>query len=75
MLRGLASFVAILSIGIYVGQRRWSDRNGEDGPVVQLPSGGKMSGTKMLSRFAGREISAFKGIPYARKVVTLINYT
>ena len=73
MLRGLAIFVVILSIGIYVGQRRWSDRNGGDGPVVELPFQGKISGTKILSRFAEREILAFKGIPYARKVATLIN--
>ena len=68
LLRGLAIFVVILSIAIYVARRR-RDGIGKDGPVVETPLG-RISGTKMTPRFAGRNILAFKGIPYARKVVT-----
>ena len=67
-LRGLTIFVLLLSIAIYAA-RRWRDGNGEDdGPFVELPLG-RLSGTEMATRSAGRNILAFKGIPYARKVV------
>ena len=68
LLRALTILVVILSIAIYAAQK-FRDRTGNDGPVVELPLG-RLSGTKMASRFAGRDILAFKGIPYARKVVT-----
>ena len=71
VLRGLTIFIVFLSVAIYAA-RKWRDRGeGDDGPVVELPLGGRLSGTKMTSRLAGRDILAFKGIPYAREVVAL----
>ena len=71
VLRGLTISIVLLSIAIYAA-RKWRDSNeGDDGPVVDLPLGGRLSGTKMTSRLAGRDILAFKGIPYAREVVVL----
>ena len=71
VLRGLTIFIVFLSIVIYAA-RKWRESDvGGDGPVVELPLGGGLSGTKMTSRLAGRDILAFKGIPYARKVVVL----
>ena len=70
LFRGLTIFIVLLSIAIYAA-RKWRDRNGNDGPVVELPFG-RLSGSKLASRLAGRDILAFRGIPYARKVVTYV---